>query len=324
MINILISSFNDGDINNTIHSLIKNSVNENSLKFKILFVETINLDENFTNDQRFEIIRIKRNKGVGYSRKILTSNLPKNDYFLQIDSHHRFIKNWDKILIDNYESLKTINEKVIISTSLPPFDENGNFSDCFNTPKLDSYTKNGIPKFISMCGTPNKETGLISAHFLFGETKFFDDVKYKDNWYFFGEEILLSLTAFNGGYKVYTPQVILGWHRYKTKINEVQRDFKSENKTHKRIKKEIKDLHSEKFSELIGVDFLHFKCSQRNYFVHGAKGYDTVYILTPNNEKIMIKNINDDEIVRFSGTGFFKGAILENTKLKIKKYFSLC
>jgi hypothetical protein len=324
MINILISSFNDNDINNTINSLIKNSLDDTKLKFKILFVEIFNLDDKYFYDPRFEFVTIHKNKGVGYSRKILTSNLPKNEYFLQIDSHHRFIKNWDKILIDNYKSLKSINEKVIISTSLPPFDENGNFSNCFNTPKLDSYTKNGIPRFISTCGTSNKETGLISAHFLFGETKFFNEVKYKDNWYFFGEEILLSLSAFNSGYKVFTPQMILGWHRYKTNINDVQRDFKSENKTHNRIKKEIKSLYSEKFSELIGVDFLNFKCSQRNYFVHGTKGYDTIYILTPNNEKIMIKNVNDDEIVRFSSIGFFKGAVLTNTKTQQKRYFSLC
>lgn len=322
MINILITSFNDCDINNTIKSLLENSGNSENLKFKILLIETDNIDKEYYLRNNFEIFYIPKNKGVGFSRKILTENLPKNEYVLQLDSHHRFIKNWDIELIENYVELKKKHKKIVISTYLPHFDENNRFTECFTYPKIFNYTKNGIPKFACTCGKENTETGLISGHFLFSETKIFDEIKYKDYWYFFGEEILLSIHAFNNNYKVFTPKKIIAWHRYSTD-GVIKRDLKIENKLYKHVKEEMDMVFNSKFCELIDSDYINFKCSQRNYYIHNTYDYDIIDILTPKNDKIRIYNHQNEDIIKFSADGFFKGAVLYNTKDKRKKYFSL-
>lgn len=322
-INILITSFNDDDINNTIESLLMNANNPKFLKFKILFIDKININEKYLNDKRFEILHLKENKGVGHSRKLLTSNLPKNEYFLQLDSHHRFIKNWDRELIGYYLELKTKHDKIIISTGMPQFNDKLNyFSDCHTISKLNSYTVNGIPKLMTICGESNIETGLICAHFMFSETSLFDEISYSDLWYFFGEEIMLSLLAYKKQYKVFNPHKIIGWHKYKNANFLINRDLKTEKKTYKHIKNEINKLVDDGFLQKIGVDFINHKCSYRNYNIHDSYGYDVIDILTPNNTKIRLYNQGED-IVKFSADGFFKGAVLYDTKNNKKKYFSL-
>lgn len=322
MINILITSYNDNDLNNTIKSLIDNSFDQKKIRFRILLIDHNNIEDKLKNDINVDVYYLPKNKGVGVSRKILTQNLPKNEYVLQLDSHHRFVKNWDKILIENYEDLKNKNEKVIISTSLPPFIDEHFYSDCFTYPKIITYTKNGIPKLSCTCGKENTETGLISAHFIFGETKIFDEIKYKDYWYFFGEEILLSMYAFNFGYKVITPKQIIGWHKYNN-TNIINRDLKIESKSYKFIKNEMSIIYNPKFSELIGIDFNQFKCTERKYNIHDTYDYNVIDILTPNNDKIRLYNHQNEDIVTFMTDGFFKGAILYDTINNKKKYFSL-
>jgi hypothetical protein len=321
MINILIASFKDVDLNNTIKSLINNSKNPNNLKIKILLIEDDNIDFELLNNPIINIIKVSKNNGVGINRKILTNNLPKNEYVLQLDSHHEFVENWDVMLIENYHKLKEKHNKIIISTSLPPLNNINTYTTCFTVPKIFFYTKNGIPTLSCVCGEPNTETGLISAHFLFGETSIFDELKYKDYWYFFGEEILLSMYAFNFGYKVFTPSEIIGWHKYNSS-GIVNRDLKVESKTHKYIISEMNKIYNPNFSNLIGVDFMNYMCTNRNYNIHDSYGYDVIDILTPNNLKIRLYNQGED-IVQFSADGFFKGAVLYDTKNNKKKYFSL-
>jgi hypothetical protein len=322
IINILIVSYNDNDINNTIQSLIVNSSNLVEFKFKILFVETVNIDDVYFNDSRFEILYITKNKGVGYNRKVITSNLPKNEYVLQLDSHHRFIKNWDIDLIENYKSLKCIYDKIIISTGMPPFKENMEYPTIFTQTKVGRYSSNGIPIMSTMVGNPNVESGLISAHFIFTETNTFNLLKYSELWYFFGEEILLSLQSYKNEIKIFTPNKIIGWHKYKSIGDDILNDFSIERKTYKRILKKIKELYNINFTKLINIDVNSFKCSPRNYNVHGADKYDTIVLLKVDNSKIIIKNENYHNIVRYHTDTFLKGAIMINTQTNTSKYFS--
>jgi len=321
MINILITSYNDVDINNTINSIIDNASGYYILKIKILFIGDVNISHKFNDNLNIEIYNIKRNRGVGYSRKLLTTKLPKNEYFLQIDSHHRFVKNWDKILFNDYNELKSKYNDVVISTTLPHF-EDGFFSKCKSKSFIGRYTKNGVPIIDSKCSDIFKETGLITAHFLFGETSFFENIKYKDTWYFMGEEILLSIYAFKFGYKVFNLKEIIAWHKYNT-TNNTQRDLIIEKKTYKHILNEMMSIYNEDFINLIGFDIFNFKTTKKNYFIHGATGFDLIHVLTPNNEKITLYNTFNEDILKFSADGFFKGAILYDTINNKKKYFSL-
>ena len=62
-------------------------------------------------------------KGAGYARSIAMSQYGGEDYYLQIDSHTIFEKNWDIECIDQHNSAKLIarNDKVILSYFPAPF-----------------------------------------------------------------------------------------------------------------------------------------------------------------------------------------------------------
>jgi hypothetical protein len=65
----------------------------------------------------------KNNLGVGKGRKFSYSFYNDEDYFLQIDSHTMFDKNWDEMLINMYEDAKVKNnlENFILTSGVPSY-----------------------------------------------------------------------------------------------------------------------------------------------------------------------------------------------------------
>ena len=85
-------------------------------------------EENYNNfkykdhpNVKINFIPYQEAKGVGWARYIIQQELFTNeDYFLQIDSHSRAIKNWDKILINQID--RCLSKKPILSTYPNGFD----------------------------------------------------------------------------------------------------------------------------------------------------------------------------------------------------------
>ena len=67
----------------------------------------VNLDK-YKNDPRVIIIDIpyKNSKGACWARNAIQGRYTDQAYTLQLDSHHRFIQNWDEELIGMYQQLK--------------------------------------------------------------------------------------------------------------------------------------------------------------------------------------------------------------------------
>lgn len=78
----------------------------------------------FTKNEKIMYVEVTTSvpMGVGYGRlnASLLSTEKNHDYFFQIDAHSVFSKNWDKVLIENYNRIeKEIGYEKIILTSLP-------------------------------------------------------------------------------------------------------------------------------------------------------------------------------------------------------------
>ena len=58
-----------------------------------------NLDE-FKDDKRFKVVDIdyKESKGACWARNQLQQNYKDEEYTLQLDSHHRFVENWQQLV----------------------------------------------------------------------------------------------------------------------------------------------------------------------------------------------------------------------------------
>ena len=152
--------------------------------------------------------------GCCWARHRLSTELYKDeDYVLSIDSHTRFVSNWDRILISLFNKTKG---KRVISTypnAYEPPDTLIN-SRPFKI-QAHAQTPDGLPLL-----SPIECTGLmnpnyyIAGGFLFGDRYMFKDVPYDPYLYFFGEEVTLSARFYTSGYNIWTPGQVILYHYY--------------------------------------------------------------------------------------------------------------
>lgn len=226
---ISIASYKDEELVNTIKDIISNAEHPDNLRFGICFQDEPDnikkLDE-YINDKRFKIINVHYNetKGCCWARSIIQKLYDNETYTLQLDSHHRFVKNWDTLLINMFLDLKKDGvDKPLITTYLPSYNPANDPQDRVMCPwsiRLDKVIENNILLFIPDYIMNHKELtkpikgDFFSGHFSFTSGNFCNEIPYDDNLYFIGEEINISLRSYTHGYEIYYPHILVAWHEY--------------------------------------------------------------------------------------------------------------
>lgn len=228
---VSIASYRDLELTDTVYSLLKQSKDPNKI-FLYIFCQDEHHPKlehifNFFNFKNFiyHKVHFSEAKGVGYARHITQSKLTTDfKYYLQIDSHTRFIKNWDEVLINDYEnSCKFWNSDIIFSSYPLPYvyDENGN----------EKFTDGNNANIAKLIKVENKHTYKIDyqarkierhgewhkqfcAGFAFGLSKYFIDIPYDKLLYFEGEEHLMSIRFFCNNIKIIAPYRSYCYHHY--------------------------------------------------------------------------------------------------------------
>jgi hypothetical protein len=140
------------------------------------------------------------------------------DYYLQLDSHHRFAENWDASMIAQAHS--TSSDKPIITAYGNSYFP-GRALDPTPTPLqivFNRFTVDGVPLFrrdsIPISGEPSRplRARFLSAHFLFTVGSFVKEVPYDPELYFHGEEITLAIRAYTNGYDLFHPREVIVRH----------------------------------------------------------------------------------------------------------------
>lgn len=211
-------------------------------------------------DPRFRIIDCdwSLSRGACWARAEIMKLWSGEEYFLQIDSHHRFVQDWDEKLI-RIAGL-TGSRKPIITTYGPSYHP-GETPDPRSEPGqmyFDHFTDDGIPLFKGGAFDGENEAKrpvrarFISAHFLFTLGSFVKEVSYDPDLYFHGEEIMLAVRSYTWGYDLFHPPEVLLWHEYtrgyrrkhwddhegaKGKVAWYQRDGRSTRKVGQFLKK---------------------------------------------------------------------------------------
>ena len=182
-----------------------------------------NLDE-FRKDKRFKIYDMlyTEAKGLPYARAIINEKLlTKEDFVLQLDAHHRFIKGWDTTLLKWYFNLVKEGYNPLICGYLPYYDPFNDPEKRVMEPWLSeaaSFYPHGTI-FIRPTGVPNWQNltkpypaRFLSGHFAFGPNKWAKDVKHDPDIYFSGEELNLTVRSFTHGYDLFHPNKVVIWH----------------------------------------------------------------------------------------------------------------
>ena len=266
---IQIASYRDPQLLPTIKDCIEKAKNPKKLVFSIAWQhspedEWDNLDE-FKKDKRFKIIDInyKDSQGACWARNQLQQFYTDEEYTLQLDSHHRFVENWDEEAIKMIKQLqKKGHEKPLLTGYVSSFDPDNDPAGRVMEPwkmNFDRFIPEGAVFFIPATIDDYRErtepipARFYSAHFCFTLGQFCVEVPHDPEYYFHGEEISIAVRAFTNGYDLFHPHKVLVWHEYTRKGRKKQWDddpvwVTRNNNCHKRNRKlfemdgEVKDI----------------------------------------------------------------------------------
>lgn len=237
---IQIASYRDPELLPTLRDCIDKAHKPENLVFSICWQhskedEWDNLDE-FKDDDRFKIIDVDytESKGACWARNTLQQQYDGEGYTLQLDSHHRFIQDWDKELIDMLKGLQEKgHEKPLltgyISSYNPETDPEGRVQVPWKM-NFDRFIPEGAIFFLPASIENHKEltepitSRFYSAHFAFSVGSFVEEVPHDPEYYFHGEEISIAVRAFTWGYDLFHPHKIIAWHEYTRKGRTKQWD----------------------------------------------------------------------------------------------------
>lgn len=225
---VQIASYRDLQLIPTIEDMLKKAANPENLIFGICWQydksEPINYYDNNPNF-RISKYHYSKSEGLGWARAETNRLYDGEKFTLQIDSHHRFVNNWDKIIIEDFNHSKNISAKPIITTYCTPFDpespsDSWNPIPCLMSQYEFSHDKllMSMPWYIQDYKERKSviRARTISGHFYFTYGSFVEEVPYDPDIYFGGytEETTLSLRAFTSGYDFFSPYRMVMWHEY--------------------------------------------------------------------------------------------------------------
>jgi len=182
-----------------------------------------NLDE-FRKDKRFHIMDVpyEEAQGLPWARAQINEKLMTDqDYILQLDSHHRFAKDWDVTLIKMHNQREKQGYKPILAAYLPlytPFDDpEGRTMEpwqqhfvCFY-PHGTIFIRPGLlTGWQDMTEPPFSR--FLSGHFCFARSEWAREIKHDPDIYFSGEEINLTVRSYTHGYDLFHPHKLVVWH----------------------------------------------------------------------------------------------------------------
>lgn len=238
---VQIASYRDPELLPTIRDCINMAKYPENLTFGICWQrdETETMGE-FENDPRFRVLDYhwSKSKGLCWARSEIQKLWEGEDYTLQLDSHHRFLQDWDVELIEMMKL--TGSEKPIITSYAGMYRPSDNKLLNVEPYKMvaSNFTPDGTILFRphTIENWQNLENPIparfVSGHFFFTIGKHCEEYKYDPNIYFAGDEISLSIRSFTLGYDLFHPHKTVVWHEY-TREGRTKHwtDFNTENLT---------------------------------------------------------------------------------------------
>ncbi len=253
---VSISSYRDQELKPTILDIIEKSSGRNKITFgiHISYLEESEIDLLDLPNIKYSTSKVPQNIGVGAGRYISHKFYDNEDFYLQCDSHSRFVKDWDEIAIS---SILEYQSQGILKPLLTMYPANYWYKDLtfteIETDVMDiSYRTNisfkekpedfktlRIPSQLAVPSQDNIYTKSVSAGCIFTVGPFMAPNK---DMAFWGEEILIAARAYTHGYDLMVPKQQFMYHLYYNWSNiEINRrkifwedfpnEFESMNKT---------------------------------------------------------------------------------------------
>jgi [Skp1-protein]-hydroxyproline N-acetylglucosaminyltransferase len=202
---------------NLVIVICQQNSNDDPLTSREEMCDSVNLDK------RNSIIKILKMdytqaRGPTYARYLIQQEWQGEQYYLQIDSHMRFVDSWDTKCINELNKVinDTNNNKICLSNYVSTYDVKTNK---INNKQLrtimtisDIDKNDGFPRFYSdfvdKLDKPKKSFGW-SGCFSFSLSNIINDVPYEpySSFIFFGEEMDILTRLISYGWEIYVPSI---------------------------------------------------------------------------------------------------------------------
>lgn len=224
---IQIAAYRDPELLPTIKDCLEKAKYPENLRFGICWQHTP--DEKFNeykDDSRFKIIDIPhlQSKGACWARHLIQQEYNNETYTLQLDSHHRFVQDWDTECISMIKDLQKAGfKKPLLTGYIPSYNPANDPAERVQIPwrmDFDRFIPEGAVFFLPasiddyLTRTTPVRARFYSAHFCFTLGQFCKEVPHDPDYYFHGEEISIAVRAFTCGYDLFHPHKIIAWHEY--------------------------------------------------------------------------------------------------------------
>lgn len=172
-------------------------------------------------------------RGAGYARAKAMELYNNEEFYLQIDSHTQFVKDWDKICIEQLMLAQSLTKNKVILSSFPiPYSHEGTFGTIHfytkSTPEYPAYPTKQRPirrkedvwgaervEFDDPERKLPEECFTVLGGFIFTYGVAVYEIPYDPEISFFGEELCFAARAWTRGYDIYAPSEIIVYHFYK-------------------------------------------------------------------------------------------------------------
>lgn len=220
---VSIAAYRDPQVIPTVEDCIAKSSHPAALRFGICWQrDPSDPVLPFSKDRRIRVAEYdwQESRGIAWARAVCMQLFDGEDYYLQIDSHHRFVEGWDEKLLRHMDL--TGSAKPILTAHVRNLD--------LNHPEV---MPTGLPRsvFARWDGhIPHFRTGVtpvaerlarpararsISGHFCFSIGDFVREVPSDPNIYYYGgSEITVAVRAFTSGYDMFHPPEPILSHAY--------------------------------------------------------------------------------------------------------------
>jgi hypothetical protein len=222
MIFVSVASYRDPELPATVRDCLDKARHPERLRFGICWQhgDDERLPEWLDGDQ-FTVLDIdwRASRGACWARAAIMDLWEGEDWYLQLDSHHRFVHDWDVRLLE--QASATGVARPVLSTYAAAFPDEGgpHLPSEVTRMHFDRFTDEGdfLAGATVIAEPPAQRpfrARFVSAHFLFAPGRFVEDVPYDPDLYFIGEETTLAVRAFTHGYDLFHPGVPIVSHKY--------------------------------------------------------------------------------------------------------------
>jgi hypothetical protein len=221
---ISIAAYRDPELVSTIRSCLAMADHPDDIRIGLVWQHAGDEEiDAVAGDPRLRVLDVaaQDSGGACWARAKAMELYAGETYFMQLDSHHRFVQGWDTSLLADLA--KTGSAKPLLTTYLPNYDPEQ------PTPQWRHPTGIVFDRFVGHVplvrggGVDPHEPGqpiparFLSGHFIFTLGSFVTEVPYDPELYFHGEEISLALRAYTWGYDLFHPSAAMIFHYYERK-----------------------------------------------------------------------------------------------------------